>query len=121
MQACARIINHSTHPGHSALRVIAPINEFSSPVIQVCQGCVQPECVQHCTQSALVAQPEGGVQFYPEKCTGCGNCQESCSVGVITMLQGDNTGRKPIICRHCGSCAPFCPQGIISMEVRQNS
>jgi len=145
MQACARVVNRSAHPGHSALRVLPPVSEFSNPVIRVCQGCIEPGCAQECPRSALVAQPGGGVKFSPESCTGCGLCAQACPVGVITMVQVGNTGEdirenirkdtwedsredsretprsRPIICCHCGSCARFCPQGILAVEVRREA
>lgn len=51
-----------------------------------------------------------------EKCTGCGQCLEICSVGAISLVKG-NAVIDPDTCISCGKCVNACPQGAIS-EVR---
>lgn len=50
-----------------------------------------------------------------EACTGCGICEDSCPIDVITF---DTDKNIPIItypkeCWHCGSCRQDCPEGAI--------
>jgi NAD-dependent dihydropyrimidine dehydrogenase PreA subunit len=48
-----------------------------------------------------------------EKCNGCGECLEICSVEAISL----NAGKAmidPDTCLVCGSCIQACPQGAIS-------
>jgi Fe-S-cluster-containing hydrogenase component 2 len=51
-----------------------------------------------------------------EKCTGCGECLDACSVEAISLIEG-KAAIDVDICLSCGACAPACPAGAIS-EVR---
>ena len=53
-----------------------------------CRWCHNPEGID----------PHGQILFYPEKCTGCGECHDVC--------QG-----KEGECTLCGKCATYCPSG----------
>jgi NADPH-dependent glutamate synthase beta subunit-like oxidoreductase/NAD-dependent dihydropyrimidine dehydrogenase PreA subunit len=52
----------------------------------------------------------------PERCRGCGDCEQVCEFGAI-QLQGEGEGRvawiDPAICRGGGVCAARCPAGAI--------
>ncbi|MBN2024363.1 MAG: 4Fe-4S binding protein [Pirellulales bacterium] len=50
-----------------------------------------------------------------EKCTGCGECVESCPLGAIE-LQDDVAVVDPETCGDCGACVDVCPVEAISME-----
>ena len=51
------------------------------------------------------------VTLNQEKCTGCGECEDSCPFGVIEIVDA-----KPVIgdgCTLCGSCTEACPEGAL--------
>jgi ferredoxin len=55
----------------------------------------------------------------PERCRGCGDCEQVCEFGAI-QLQGDGEIRvawiDPRICQADGTCATRCPAGAIKTE-----
>lgn len=46
----------------------------------------------------------------PERCDGCGTCQEVCVYGAIQLRQGRPL-RDEARCMHCSECMFRCPQG----------
>lgn len=50
-----------------------------------------------------------------EKCTGCGECEEVCSFGAITVLD-DKAKVDPELCSLCGTCVDTCPEEALEME-----
>ena len=56
------------------------------------------------------------LQFFPDKCTGCGRCVEVCPQGVFAM--SDN--RADLIdrdgCMECGACAKNCEFDAITVS-----
>jgi len=61
-----------------------------------CQWCSNPE-----SQDTL---PE--LQFFPDKCIGCGQCVGACVYGAIT-----DAGFDRAACRRCMACAQVCKSG----------
>jgi NAD-dependent dihydropyrimidine dehydrogenase PreA subunit len=51
-----------------------------------------------------------------EKCTGCGECLEACSVEAISLIEG-KAAIDADTCLSCGACVQACPAGAIA-EVR---
>jgi ferredoxin len=53
----------------------------------------------------------------PERCSGCGICEASCSVGAIVVrgIAWIDAQR----CIGCGSCVEVCPQGAISFRAER--
>jgi adenylylsulfate reductase, subunit B len=58
-----------------------------------------------------------------EKCTGCGNCRDTCAEDVFFgWLAGqEGTDSRPLVtypeaCFHCYLCADGCPVGAISIR-----
>ncbi len=82
-------------------------------VVVVCRACADPPCSRVCPVEALAVRPEGGVHFFPEKCIGCGNCQQACTIRCVYW---DRVRGKPNICIYCGFCAGFCPHGVLRLE-----
>lgn len=52
-----------------------------------------------------------------EKCTGCGECLDACSVEAISLIEG-KAAIDIDTCLSCSACAQACPVGAI-MEIRQ--
>lgn len=56
------------------------------------------------------------LQFFADKCTGCGQCIEVCPHGVFAM-----NGRKAYVteqdlCMECGACERNCAFGAIQVK-----
>lgn len=52
-----------------------------------------------------------------EKCTGCGECVDSCPLDAIAIPE-DGDGKAvidPDICGECGACIDICPASAISL------
>jgi NADPH-dependent glutamate synthase beta subunit-like oxidoreductase/NAD-dependent dihydropyrimidine dehydrogenase PreA subunit len=58
-------------------------------------------------------------QVDPQRCRGCGDCEQICEFGAI-QLQGEGQVRvawiDPLICQGDGTCAVRCPAGAIKTE-----
>jgi len=52
----------------------------------------------------------------PEKCTGCGRCEEVCPHRVFEMSQGKAQITDRDRCIECGACALNCPSGAITVK-----
>jgi Fe-S-cluster-containing hydrogenase component 2 len=66
-----------------------------------------------CPTVALKALKNGGVKLYPDKCIGCGNCADGCTLGAIFWNHERN---KPVICVYCGYCTNYCPHGVLGFD-----
>lgn len=53
----------------------------------------------------------------PERCIGCGTCQDMCRFGAV--LEDDGRYRiDPLRCEGCKVCVAFCPEGAIDFPPR---
>jgi ferredoxin len=52
------------------------------------------------------------MQVKLEKCTGCGECLEVCSVEAISLIEG-KAAIDVDTCLSCGACVQACPAGAI--------
>ena len=50
-----------------------------------------------------------------EKCIGCGECEEVCSFGAISVVD-EKAKVDPDLCSLCGTCVDTCPEGALEME-----
>jgi ferredoxin len=48
-------------------------------------------------------------------CLGCGDCQEACQFGALTLDQFVSSVDETL-CMGCGVCVNHCPQGALSLE-----
>jgi ferredoxin len=56
------------------------------------------------------------LEFFGEKCTGCGLCLEVCPHQVLAMDNGLVRIVDADACMECGACATNCPFGAISVQ-----
>ncbi len=73
-------------------------------------------CVQNCPRGALVYDGIR-IKFNPEKCDGCGRCEEVCPVGTIKVIKE----QQSVIgwCMFCGYCVRICPTKALSIKTVQ--
>jgi NAD-dependent dihydropyrimidine dehydrogenase PreA subunit len=50
-----------------------------------------------------------------DRCTGCGDCLETCPVGALELRAGKAVLARPEDCRYCGDCESLCPVGAIAL------
>jgi heterodisulfide reductase subunit A-like polyferredoxin len=50
-----------------------------------------------------------------EKCTGCGDCVQSCPLDAIAVNE-NKAAIDPETCGDCGACLDTCPSEAISLE-----
>lgn len=62
-----------------------------------CFWCHNPESID----------PRQEIQFFPEKCIGCGNCFEVCPVHAHRMVVGEHRLDRDL-CTRCGACVGEC-------------
>lgn len=55
------------------------------------------------------------LEFYPEKCRGCGRCVEVCPHGVFEMKGKKAALLDRDLCMECGACAGNCEFGAIEV------
>lgn len=87
-----------------------PARGFSAPM--VCLQCNKPECLEACPEGAIVKNDAGVVIVLQDKCSGCGDCVQACSYGMIDL---DKHGLA-FKCDACGgdpACVKECEPGAI--------
>jgi glycyl-radical enzyme activating protein len=75
-----------------------------------CFWCHNPEGIR--------PQPE--IQFFPERCIGCGECVAACPQGVHAMQNGQRAFERKR-CQACGKCAESCYANALELTGRQMS
>lgn len=56
------------------------------------------------------------LEFFPEKCVGCGRCIEVCPHTVFEMQDKRAALTDRDLCMECGACAQNCEYGAISVN-----
>lgn len=98
--------------GRSAIFVRSRGGMSRGFTVIVCRACEDPPCAAVCPVDALQLGKKGGVVLQPQKCIGCGNCKDACTIGAVFW---DEDANKPVICIHCGYCTKYCPHGVIAL------
>ena len=60
------------------------------------------------------------LQFYPERCVGCGKCFAACPSGAHVMVDGRHELRRDL-CELCGRCAESCYSQALTLAGRTMS
>jgi len=55
----------------------------------------------------------------PEKCVGCGKCQENCTFGAVEKIDSIFS-INPLLCEGCGVCQLICPTNAIDLNPVMN-
>ncbi len=76
-----------------------------SYTVQMCNHCRNPKCMPACTNDAIYRREDGFIIINPEKCNGCGACQNACPYGAI--YKNEKIG----ICQKCTGCAHLLDNG----------
>jgi Na+-translocating ferredoxin:NAD+ oxidoreductase subunit B len=97
--------------------VLQPSN--SQDIVNIC--CCCGDCCQvlehlktHPVRAAAVTSPFVAA-LDPERCTGCGTCQDRCQMDALTLAAAFavlNTNR----CIGCGLCVTTCPSGALRLK-----
>jgi NAD-dependent dihydropyrimidine dehydrogenase PreA subunit len=56
------------------------------------------------------------LEFFPDKCTGCGICLEVCPQAVFIPQNGKVQVADRDACMECGACAKNCPAKAIGVQ-----
>lgn len=112
MLTCATMVHKNFGLHKSAITIKTSGGYPGRMVVNICRGCIEGGCLQACNQYALEAREGGGVIYHKEKCVGCKNCLDACTVMAIGF---DEDEKKAIICRQCGLCVKSCPHDVIGM------
>jgi len=56
------------------------------------------------------------LEFFPERCTGCGACLEVCPRNVFELRGGKAAVFDKDSCMECSACAMNCPSGALSVD-----
>ena len=64
--------------------------------------------------AALGAKRQVKVRWNEETCTGCGECDPGCPMG-LTPSRGES---ESVYCWNCGTCRDTCPEGSLRFGFR---
>ena len=56
------------------------------------------------------------LEYFPDKCAGCGRCTEVCPRSVFTMQEKRAVVTDKDLCMECGACAMNCEFGAITVN-----
>lgn len=87
------------------------INKESKEPVNVCSQC--GECINVCSEEALIRTKNGVVILNKDKCVGCYICAGFCPT-LSMRIHEDYV--EPFKCIACGICVKSCPTGAISIE-----
>jgi MinD superfamily P-loop ATPase len=59
-------------------------------------------------------QVPGVPEIDEEKCTGCGDCVDSCPTGAAELVDGHASIARPNDCDYCTECEVLCPSDAIT-------
>jgi NADH-quinone oxidoreductase subunit F len=86
-----------------------------SPALSIISAC-RDEMNEHIVGKNCASGRCSGLLNYlidPSRCTGCGECMESCPEEAIEGEDGFIHMIDDKLCAKCGKCVPVCPEGAI--------
>lgn len=111
---CSAVKEGAFVPAKARIRINNfPFHGYSVP--SLCFQCPKADCLETCPTAALYRNDAGVVLVDPAKCSGCGDCVDSCTYGVIEL---DAQGRA-YKCDTCGgapACVRECHAGALTYE-----
>lgn len=78
---------------------------LSTPLVEQCNHCDHPPCLEPCPSGATFQAPDGVVQVDGELCIGCGFCVEACPYQARFISAATRKVDK------CDFCAPRVARG----------
>jgi Fe-S-cluster-containing dehydrogenase component len=72
----------------------------------MCNHCEKAACMEVCPVDAITRREDGLVLIDPEKCTGCGKCQEACYYDDVIYMN-----KELGIAQKCTGCAHLLDHG----------
>jgi NAD-dependent dihydropyrimidine dehydrogenase PreA subunit len=98
-------------------------NNFTGDLVFVCNccGCCCEflKMIKELNNKAALAYSNFEVSIHEASCTGCGDCQERCSMEALRVVD-EIVSVNEDHCIGCGNCVSACPTGTLSM-VRRSS
>ena len=82
-------------------------------VPHLCNHCEKAGCLEACTHEAIYKREDGLIIIDPEKCVGCGKCNDACVYDAIFMNEELKIAQKCTGCAHlldAGEEQPRCVQ-----------
>lgn len=67
---------------------------------RMCHHCDEAPCIAACEPEAIYQRDDGLVIIYPDKCTGCKQCQDICPHDAIFFNENLNIAQKCTGCAH---------------------
>jgi MinD superfamily P-loop ATPase len=99
---------HLAHEGPAPLRAVLADADVDAANLELV---LRPECVEtHDFTGGSVAVID------PERCQGCGVCEEACRFGAILPLSPITYMVNPLACEGCAACMYQCPDAAITMQ-----
>ncbi|MDD6024323.1 MAG: 4Fe-4S binding protein [Oscillospiraceae bacterium] len=72
----------------------------------MCNHCEKAACMEVCPEHAISRRPDGLILIDPDRCSGCGKCQEACYYDDVIYLN-----RETGIAQKCTGCAHLLDHG----------
>ncbi|MHA1784170.1 MAG: ATP-binding protein [Candidatus Helarchaeota archaeon] len=100
---------------HKAFHNKSDINQEENSICNCCKCCCDTFNLWRMGAIPMINSTNYLSQVNPEKCIGCGTCEERCPTGAIAVNADGKAQVNQELCIGCGICAHFCPENAISL------